>query len=208
MFSIGRNRWVHCDPCENACDTPLMYETGWKKKLTYVMAYSAEEIQDVTWRYSSDHKLILTRRKNCTENQLLDAIISLRTERQKDFPLSRNNYLTKRLLIELVELMVEKKPTEGEFQGRISGSQSWRSARGEIGCENLYFWKFDNDDIVNNRLTVRYSASSDAYQFERGDGVVKVVKGWDSGILSYENVFRKEELDWKTVYLTRNGRRI
>ena len=29
VFSTAQNKWLHCDPCENACDTPLMYEHGW-----------------------------------------------------------------------------------------------------------------------------------------------------------------------------------
>lgn len=44
-------RWVHLDSCENAFDTPLIYEGGWGKKLSYVIAVSKDEIIDVTQRY-------------------------------------------------------------------------------------------------------------------------------------------------------------
>lgn len=29
VWSDAKNRWVHCDPCEAACDAPLTYEQGW-----------------------------------------------------------------------------------------------------------------------------------------------------------------------------------
>lgn len=105
---------MHCDPCENVFDTPLMYEIGWGKKLSYVMAYSRDEVQDVTWRYSCRHNELLSRRNECTEKELLDAIIQLRQERQQDMSTSRKLYLSKRLLAELVEFMTPRQPTEGE----------------------------------------------------------------------------------------------
>lgn len=99
---------MHCDPCENACDTPLIYENGWGKKLSYVLAYSDIEIQDVTWRYSSKHKEVLLRRKECTEEELTNAIVNLKNKRQENMSVPKKKFLAKRTLKELVELMVER----------------------------------------------------------------------------------------------------
>ena len=40
-------RWVHADPCENRLDRPMMYEAGWKKKLSYVLAFGRDGCADV-----------------------------------------------------------------------------------------------------------------------------------------------------------------
>ncbi|CAH1965984.1 unnamed protein product [Acanthoscelides obtectus] len=109
VYSITQKRWLHCDPCENICDTPLIYETGWNKNISYVIAYSAEEVQDVTWRYSSNHKEVLKRRKNCLEAELLDALLEIRDKKQKELSESRKEYLTKRMLMEVVEFLVENR---------------------------------------------------------------------------------------------------
>lgn len=108
VYSFAQNRWLHCDPCENVCDTPLMYENGWGKLLTYVIAYSHDEVQDVTWRYSSNHQELLSRRNLCSEAELIDAVIKLRNKRQEGFSALRKQYLTRRIVTELTEMMVEK----------------------------------------------------------------------------------------------------
>lgn len=53
---------MHCDPCENICDKPLLYEQGWKKKLSLVVAVNSEQIVDVTMRYTVDQESVNQRR--------------------------------------------------------------------------------------------------------------------------------------------------
>jgi peptide-N4-(N-acetyl-beta-glucosaminyl)asparagine amidase len=50
VYSSDQKRWLHCDSCENTLDAPMTYESGWGKKLTYVLAFSIEEVVDVTRR--------------------------------------------------------------------------------------------------------------------------------------------------------------
>ena len=43
-------------------DTPLLYETGWGKKLTYVIAFSSDEVVDVGARYTNHYTDVMARR--------------------------------------------------------------------------------------------------------------------------------------------------
>ena len=45
---------MHIDPCETVINNPLMYETGWGKKLTWIMAIEETQIIDVTSTYTND----------------------------------------------------------------------------------------------------------------------------------------------------------
>lgn len=73
-----------------------------------MIAYSGDEVQDVTWRYTSKHGETLAKRRKCAENELVQHLMKLRKNRQEAFSVSRRQYLTKRVVLELVELMVEK----------------------------------------------------------------------------------------------------
>lgn len=205
VYSVAQKRWLHCDPCENICDNPLIYETGWNKRMTYVIAYSMYDIQDVTWRYTADHKQVLQNRHHCSEIELINTIIRLRNSSLNRCTAARKKYLIKRSLDELVELMVERKPTDSESQGRSSGSLAWRLQRGETKIENSKIWSPTVDDIKNGRMLIRYSSVLDQYQRVNHTQVVETVAKWQNGIFSAVNMFRKEEKDWKVVYLCREG---
>ena len=67
VWSVQLGRWLHCDPCENASDAPLLYERGWGKKLSYVFAFRAHECVDVARRYASEWEATLERRQAVKE---------------------------------------------------------------------------------------------------------------------------------------------
>jgi len=74
IYSDSLQRWVHADSCEAALDTPLVYEQGWGKKLTYCIAFARDHVVDVTKRYTRKFDELLTRRKEFTEAQLKQAM--------------------------------------------------------------------------------------------------------------------------------------
>uniref|UniRef100_A0A8C4V3E1 Peptide-N(4)-(N-acetyl-beta-glucosaminyl)asparagine amidase n=1 Tax=Falco tinnunculus TaxID=100819 RepID=A0A8C4V3E1_FALTI len=84
VYSSSQKRWLHCDPCENVCDKPLLYETGWGKKLSYVIAFSKDEVVDVTWRYSCKHQEVLSRRTALSEATLRETINALNRTKRKE----------------------------------------------------------------------------------------------------------------------------
>ena len=78
VYIEAESRWVHMDPCENAFDAPKMYERGWGKKLTYVIAVSAMEAVDVTPRYIVNHLGNRWRRTEVPEPWLRQMLLNLR----------------------------------------------------------------------------------------------------------------------------------
>lgn len=144
VWSDAQNRWIHIDPSDNVIDAPLMYQHGWKRKVDYIIAYSHEDIQDVTWRYTNNHAETRRNRHQCTEPELLKSILLLRQKRQQKCSAARRKFLKKRNLREIIELMVERQATDNEKKGRSSGSLSWRLSRGEEQCST------DNVSKINS----------------------------------------------------------
>jgi len=137
VWSLSNKRWLHLDPCENVIDKSLMYEKGWKKKFSYIIAFSKDEVQDVTWRYTRDQEAVMKRRNICTEQNLIQLLRSLNEKRQNStgYSRARKEYVIKRNLLELADMLYipnSKDQDDEVYEGRSSGSLAWRLARGEI----------------------------------------------------------------------------
>ena len=209
VYSTAQGRWLHADPCENVCDEPLLYESGWGKKISYIIAYSPDDIQDVTWRYTAHPSDVISRRMACRETWLVHAIMELRKNiqqghvRRSSMTSARHMMLTERTAVELVELMMEKSEAHN-LPGRTTGSEEWRRARGELGtiptvksCTIVP----SEREVECGVVELKYSCIKDEYL--RVSDSDSIVSGWQSLVNEAVSVFRKEELDWKMVYLAR-----
>uniref|UniRef100_A0A8C8S4A3 Peptide-N(4)-(N-acetyl-beta-glucosaminyl)asparagine amidase n=1 Tax=Pelusios castaneus TaxID=367368 RepID=A0A8C8S4A3_9SAUR len=203
VYSSSQQRWLHCDPCENVCDKPLLYEIGWGKKLSYIIAFSKDELVDVTWRYSCKHEELLSRRTRVTEAALRGTIDRLNKLRQRSLSESRRRELLERIIVELVEFISPKTPKPGELGGRISGSMAWRVARGEIGSEKREEVIFipTGNETASKLFHLSYNIVEDSYT--RISNNNEKITGWEKGVWKMESVWRKVETDWKMVYLAR-----
>ncbi|XP_038828062.1 peptide-N(4)-(N-acetyl-beta-glucosaminyl)asparagine amidase [Salvelinus namaycush] len=208
VYSASQHRWLHCDSCENACDKPLLYEIGWGKKLDYVLAFSKDQVVDVTWRYSCKHPEVLSRRNKVQEPWLLYTINGLNAVRQQSLSSERKKELLERLLVELVEFISPKTPKQGELGGRNSGSLAWRNARGETrpgttpSAAAAEFVFVPTEKEKSGRVFhLRYNSTKDHYCRVSNDS--EDIQGWDKTVWRKESVFRKLENDWQMVYLAR-----
>ncbi|CAK9823570.1 Peptide-N(4)-(N-acetyl-beta-glucosaminyl)asparagine amidase [Anthophora retusa] len=183
VWSIHEKRWIHLDPCEDIMDRPLMYEKGWKKKLSYVLAFSKDEF-----------------------------IESLNKYRQSslNYSASRRQYVIKRRVLELLELIhvpkKHKSDDDDNYQGRITGSYAWKLARGEISEANStakYSWDVSK---YGEAFHLHYSIVNDAYTVtDNDDKVLMDLSGWQNGVNEAQGgMFRKNENDWKRAYLARS----
>ncbi|KFM74833.1 Peptide-N(4)-(N-acetyl-beta-glucosaminyl)asparagine amidase, partial [Stegodyphus mimosarum] len=203
IFSTTQNRWLHCDSCENICDQPLIYEKGWKKLNNYIIAFSKDEIQDVTWRYTCDFDEVLKRRTLCRETWLCNIIVLLNDKLQKNAPAEYKKKLYHRRVLELAEFLTPPKYDGEHYSGRNSGSLEWRLTRKEteVPEENAYEFKLCCQEIDHRHFHIKYNCASDKY-VRISDNLAET-GSWTTYVFSYNNIFRKVEHDWNTVYLCR-----
>ncbi|XP_008831363.1 peptide-N(4)-(N-acetyl-beta-glucosaminyl)asparagine amidase [Nannospalax galili] len=202
VYSPSQQRWLHCDACEDVCDKPLLYEIGWGKKLSYIIAFSKDEVVDVTWRYSCKHDEVISRRTKVKEELLRETINGLNKQRQLSLSENRRKELLQRIIVELVEFISPKTPKPGELGGRVSGSVAWRVARGEMGLERKEtLFIPSEDEKLSRRLHLCYNIVKDHYV--RASSNNETISGWENGVWRVESIFRKVETDWNMVYLAR-----
>ncbi|CAE7353140.1 NGLY1 [Symbiodinium sp. CCMP2456] len=142
VFSDSKQRWLHVDSCEAALDSPLMYEKGWGKKLTYCIGFARDHVVDVTRRYTQSFEELLPRRTQCAEEELKKAVSAI-DEFALDRSLvpypetaaaARRALLSARADAEAQE--TTHVATKAEEVGRTSGDAAWRAQRGELGAND------------------------------------------------------------------------
>lgn len=165
VYSSQQNRWIHCDPSDNLYDAPLVYEVGWSKKLSYIFAFSGDQVVDVTKRYTKQWNQVLQRRNLVDENSLTTFLISLNFQIQFERKLSAQRILEIGNRLNEERLQMEQNintplsPKEEETKGRVSGSSEWKESRGEIGktlSTSIYpekDFEFTPDKSRFNRIT-------------------------------------------------------
>lgn len=205
VYIAPEQRWIHFDACEGVLDSPLMYEIGWKKSISYIIAFSRDEVQDVTWRYTSNFASALQRRNSCSEDDLIMRIASVNDSLRSSFSQPRLKYLRNRHVRELTDFLSAPQPKAGEkFGGRLSGSLAWRISRGENYTHQPHTWTPTADEVISKVMIISYDCVKDEYSRACGEGQFqKCTSGWQRGLFSYDSIFRKEENDWKKVYLCR-----
>eukprot|EP01028_Stygiella_incarcerata_P014024 TRINITY_DN883_c0_g1_i1.p1 TRINITY_DN883_c0_g1~~TRINITY_DN883_c0_g1_i1.p1 ORF type:complete len:499 (-),score=127.48 TRINITY_DN883_c0_g1_i1:2396-3892(-) len=80
VYVPDESRWVHCDPTRELCDAPLIYTDERGKVFTYVIAFSAIEIADVTKRYIRKWSEVARRRVAFPEEWLAEYVSKIRRE--------------------------------------------------------------------------------------------------------------------------------
>ncbi|KAJ3449692.1 peptide-n(4)-(n-acetyl-beta-glucosaminyl)asparagine amidase [Anaeramoeba flamelloides] len=124
------NRWIHFDCCENISDRPFTYEQGWKKKLTYVFAFSTEEVVDVTARYTKNIELVIKRRSEkhkISEPWLQKQLQLINNKLQNTLTQERKKIVKQRQTEELKQLNFQYKNRNNFFEEqrpRISGFEN------------------------------------------------------------------------------------
>lgn len=160
-------RWVHVDACEpKGYDAPLMYEQGWGKELTYVIAFSPEEVVDVTQRYVAKKLFNRMRRDQVNEKWLQEHIKKIRENMWEMQGPGRSKVLAERFEKETEELNTERLIIkEDEIVPRESGDLDWKTNRGEMGRKG--------DGVMSTMAGYRDTTKDKSYQIPTSAPVEK-----------------------------------
>ncbi|CAC5363219.1 E3.5.1.52 [Mytilus coruscus] len=191
--------------------TPTADDTRWgagRLKITNVKSVgSLYDFPDITVQRNCWKPDVRAGRHECRETWLVQVLHKLWNGKLSSVTDNRKQEMINRLLTELVEFMTPKS-TEGQnLSGRTTGSLAWRQARGEVGTTSAeskpeYVFNLTEDEKKSKTFHIRYSCAKDEYVRMSDLDADKVV-GFSSCLYKCEKMFRKEEQDWKMVYLAR-----
>lgn len=73
--ALIEGNWIHIDPCEAAVNEPFIYQ-GWGKNQTYIFAFTSDNVEDVTFNYTTNVTAVVQRRldEGITSQQLDELI--------------------------------------------------------------------------------------------------------------------------------------
>ena len=134
-YSEALGRWVHVDSCENAWDTPLVYEQGWGREMTVILGHSINGVQDCTARYVKEFGFVNKKRSPETNCRLSALIEKVNKEKRISLSTEFRSMLFKRDEDEFNMLMKgygNRIINDSDFVDRQSGSEAWRKERGEM----------------------------------------------------------------------------
>jgi peptide-N4-(N-acetyl-beta-glucosaminyl)asparagine amidase len=120
------------DSCENARDQHLLYDVGWGKKQSYILAFSIDGAQDVSRGYIKDFEASISRRNRASEEDLQLALAEVTRRRRLGLSAQKLQELEREDKGELEFLQGKKEPEES-LPARESGTAEWKAARGEDG---------------------------------------------------------------------------
>jgi len=137
--AIG-DEWIMVDGCEGVIARPGMYEAGWNKKLSYVIAVATHHMVDVTANYTRRYRSdeMVARRRAITDSEQESEAIIREINAQLQSKMSEKDRAAAQVLLdkERQRLQMLQQCTEWENSsggGRISGSTAWKTLRGEMG---------------------------------------------------------------------------
>ena len=136
----GGGSWMMIDSCEGVIGETSMYEAGWGKQLSYILAASVDHVVDVTPRYTRQFASqdLQRRRRNITSSEEAGQQVIQKVNHmlQQNLSAKAKEELQNRLDAEHNRLKYYQKLTEWDKtyqQGRRSGSLAWKLARNETG---------------------------------------------------------------------------
>ena len=161
----------------------------------------------MTKRYVIDREAVKSRRTKINEEVLNKLLLDFTDALQAKCSDPEKKKLAGLRLAELAELMLAKSESLSaeESQGRQSGSLAWRLSRHETKAESSRNYVIVPTDLEKENLVVDFQYDIRKDEYLRKSNADEKISNWNALVFQVENMFKKDEHDWKMTYLARKG---